>query len=140
RRQDIVGVAATWLAAGLNPDNTVLYRQSDVPEVLELNLILSCLTPKGLMNRAHAYKAKVQLNQEQGKEDLDFGVNMGLFCYPVLQAADILIVNATEVPVGEDQIQHIEIARDIAGKFNREYGEILRLPKFVVQEMKLVPG
>lgn len=133
-------VAATWLACGMNPKNTVFYRQSDIPEIFELSWILSCFSSKGLMNRAHAYKAKVQENQEHGKDDLDFGVNMGLFNYPILMAADILMFNADEVPVGEDQIQHLEIARDIAQKINRTYGDIMRLPKFVVQKMKLVPG
>ncbi len=134
-------VAATWLACGLDPAHTVFYRQSDIPEIMELNWILSCFTPKGLMNRAHAYKAKVQENQEQGKEDLDFGVNMGLYNYPILMSADILMFSAGKVPVGEDQIQHIEIARDIAQKFNRQYGEVLRLPSFVVQEKgKSIPG
>ena len=108
---------------------------------MELNWILSCFTPKGLMNRAHAYKAKVQENQEQGKEDLDFGVNMGLYNYPILMSADILMFSAAKVPVGEDQIQHIEIARDIAQKFNRQYGEVLKMPSFVVQEKgKSIPG
>lgn len=139
-REMIYEVAATWLACGLDPKHNHFYRQSAVPEILELHWILSCFTPKGLMNRAHAYKAKVQENQEHGKEDLDFGVNMGLYNYPILMAADILMFNADEVPVGEDQGQHIEIARDIAQKFNRTYGEILRLPKFVAQSLKLIPG
>ncbi len=134
-------LAAVWLACGLDPEKTVFYRQSDVPEIMELNWILSCFTPKGLMNRAHAYKAKVQENQEQGKEDLDFGVNMGLYNYPILMSADILMFSAAKVPVGDDQVQHIEIARDIAQKFNRQYGEMLRLPNFVVQSKgKSVPG
>lgn len=134
-------LAATYLACGLDPKRSVFYRQSDVPEILELNWILSCFTPKGLMNRAHAYKAKVQENQEQGKEDLDFGVNMGLYNYPILMAADILMFSADKVPVGDDQIQHIEIARDIAQKFNRQYGDLLKLPNFVVQAKgKLIPG
>lgn len=143
-RQLTYEVAATWLACGLDPNRTCFYRQSDIPEIFELNWILSCFTTKGLMNRAHAYKAKVQENQEAGKEDLDFGVNMGLYNYPILMSADILMFDAHEVPVGEDQIQHIEIARDIAQKFNRTYGkgkiEHLRVPKFVVQNMKLVLG
>lgn len=139
-RDMIYEVAATWLACGLDPRTTSFYRQSAIPEIFEMAWILSCFTPKGLMNRAHAYKAKVQENQEHGKEDLDFGVNMGLYNYPILMAADILMFNANEVPVGEDQVQHLEIARDIAQKFNREYGDILHLPKFVVQNMKLVPG
>ncbi len=134
-------VAATWLACGLDPSKTVFYRQSDVPEIMELNWILSCFTPKGLMNRAHAYKAKVQENQENGKEDLDFGVNMGLYNYPILMTADILMFSADKVPVGDDQTQHLEIARDIAQKFNRQYGEILKVPKEVVQAKgKSVPG
>jgi len=134
-------LAATYLACGLDPAKSVFYRQSDVPEIMELNWILACFTPKGLMNRAHAYKAKVQENQEQGKEDLDFGVNMGLYNYPILMSADILMFSAGKVPVGDDQIQHIEIARDIAQKFNRQYGEILRMPNFVVQAKgKSIPG
>lgn len=134
-------VAATWLACGLDPKTTVFYRQSDVLEIMELNWILSCFTPKGLMNRAHAYKARVQENQTNGKEDLDFGVNMGLYCYPILMSADILLFSADKVPVGEDQVQHIEITRDIAQKFNRQYGEILKLPSYVMQKVgKNVPG
>lgn len=134
-------LAATWLACGLDPSKSVFYRQSDIPEIMELNWVLSCFTPKGLMNRAHAYKAKVQENQEHGKEDLDFGVNMGLYSYPVLMTADILMFSADKVPVGDDQTQHLEIARDIAQKFNRQYGELLRVPNVVVQAKgKNVPG
>ncbi len=133
-REMTYDLAATWLACGLDPERTVLYRQSDVPETMELNWILACYTTKGLMNRAHAYKARVQENQEQGKEDLDFGVNMGLFTYPVLMTADILLFNADKVPVGEDQTQHLEIARDIAQKFNRQYGNVLRVPATIVQK------
>jgi tryptophanyl-tRNA synthetase len=139
-KEMIYEVAATWLACGLDPKTVNFYRQSAIPEIFELMWILSCFTPKGLMNRAHAYKAKIQENEQHGKEDLDFGVSMGLFNYPVLMAADILMFNADEVPVGDDQVQHLEITRDIAQKFNREYGEILRLPKFVVQSIPLVPG
>lgn len=139
-REMTLGVAAAWLACGLDPNKTVLYRQSDIPEIMEVNWILSCLTPKGLMNRAHAYKAKVQENQQNGKEDLDFGVNMGLFCYPILMSADILMFNADKVPVGEDQLQHLEIARDIAQKFNRQYGNLLKLPAPHVVHKTLVPG
>jgi tryptophanyl-tRNA synthetase len=140
-REESLELAATWLASGLDPKTTVFYRQSDVPEIMELNWILSCFTPKGLMNRAHAYKAKTQEAEAQGKEDLDFGVNMGLFTYPILMAADILMFSADQVPVGEDQVQHIEYARDIAQKFNRTYGEILKVPKMVVQKLgKNVPG
>lgn len=138
----IYEVAATWLACGLDVKSTVFYRQSDVPEVFELNWILSCFSAKGLMNRAHAYKAKLAENQEAGKEDLDFGVNMGLFSYPILMAADILMFGTHKVPVGEDQVQHVEIARDIAQKLNRTYNsEVLVVPESVLQkESKLVPG
>lgn len=134
-------VAATWLAAGLNPSATLIYLQSDIPEIFELNWILSCFTPKGFMNRAHAYKAKVQENQEKGSKDLDSGINMGLYNYPVLMSADILLFHADEVPVGEDQIQHVEFARDIAQKFNHNYGEVLRVPKAqIIKEVAVVPG
>lgn len=137
----IYEIAAGWLASGLDPARSVLYRQSDIPEIMELNWILACMSSKGLMNRAHAYKAKVQENQEAGKEDLDFGVNMGLFTYPVLMSADILAFNADKVPVGEDQMQHLEIARDIAQKFNRQFGNVIRVPAGVVQgAAKSVPG
>lgn len=134
------GVAATWIACGLDPEKTIIYRQSDVPEIYELSWILSCMTPKGLLNRAHAYKARVQENETAGREDLDFGVSMGLFSYPVLMAADILLFNADVVPVGEDQIQHVEIARDIAQKFNRIYGSFFKLPQHLVRTEKVVPG
>jgi tryptophanyl-tRNA synthetase len=138
----IIEVAATYLACGMDPKKTIFYRQSDVPEIMELSWVLSCFTSKGLMNRAHAYKARVQENQEHGKDDLDFGVNMGLFNYPVLMSADILMFSAAKVPVGEDQVQHLEIARDIAQKFNRTYaGEILKVPEVVVQKNgKSIPG
>ncbi len=139
--QMIYEVAASWLASGLDPEKTVIYRQSDIPELFELNWVLSCVCPKGLMNRAHAYKAKVQENEELKREDLDFGVNMGLYNYPVLMSADILMFDATHVPVGADQVQHIEIARDLAEKFNRTFGEILTLPKALVsEEVKALPG
>lgn len=137
----IYEVAATWLACGLDPEKTVIYRQSHIPELFELNWILSCVCPKGLMNRAHAYKAKIQENEELKRDDLDYGVNMGLYNYPVLMSADILMFDATHVPVGIDQVQHIEIARDLAEKFNRVFGETLTLPKAVVTEdMKALPG
>lgn len=116
-------VAATWLAAGLDPDRTTFYRQSDIPEIFELAWVLSCVTAKGLMNRAHAYKAVRDRNREAGKDDLDAGVNMGLFNYPVLMAVDILIMEADVVPVGRDQLQHVEYAADIAGTFNNVYGD-----------------
>ncbi|MBC7429985.1 MAG: tryptophan--tRNA ligase [Bacteriovorax sp.] len=116
----IYEVAATWLAMGLDPKSVTLYKQSDVPEILELNWIVNCFTSKGLMNRAHAYKAMVQENEKESR-DKDAGVNMGLFSYPVLMACDIMILSADVVPVGADQLQHIEIARDIAHSFNSIY-------------------
>jgi tryptophanyl-tRNA synthetase len=133
-------VTAAWIASGVDPKKTIIYRQSDVPEIFELAWILSCVTPKGLLNRAHAYKAKVQENQDAGREDLDFGISMGLYSYPVLMAADILLFNTDVVPVGEDQVQHVEIARDVAQKFNRVYGDVLKLPKHLVKTEKVVPG
>jgi tryptophanyl-tRNA synthetase len=120
-------VAATWLALGLDPHRAVLYRQSDVPEVFELCWLLSCVTPKGQLNRAHAYKAAVAANRERSAED-DAGVNMGLYDYPLLMAADILLFQTDLVPVGEDQVQHVEIARDIAVSFNAAYGPVFKLP------------
>ena len=126
-------IAATWLALGLDPENTFFYRQSDIPEITELSWVLTCSAAKGLMNRAHAYKAAVQANEESG-EDPDFGITMGLFSYPILMAADILIFNAHQVPVGRDQIQHVEMARDIAQRFNHHYGETFTLPEAVVDD------
>lgn len=132
-------VAATWLSLGLD-EHVIFYRQSDVPEILELYWILACLTPKGLMNRAHAYKAKVDQNIEAGV-DVDTGVNMGLYTYPILMAADILLFQSNYVPVGKDQIQHVEIARDIASYFNNAFGEIFVLPEYIIQEEgAIVPG
>ncbi|SFC77004.1 tryptophanyl-tRNA synthetase [Bacillus sp. 491mf] len=132
-------VAATWLSLGLD-EHVIFYRQSDVPEILELYWILACLTPKGLMNRAHAYKAKVDQNIEAGV-DVDTGVNMGLYTYPILMAADILLFQSNYVPVGKDQIQHVEIARDIASYFNNTFGEIFTLPEYIIQEEgAIVPG
>ncbi|MCB0342801.1 MAG: tryptophan--tRNA ligase [Pseudobdellovibrionaceae bacterium] len=138
-KEGTLAVAASWLASGLDPKKTIIYRQSDVPEIFELAWVLSCFSPKGLMNRAHAYKAKVALNQEAGKSDLDDGVNMGLFNYPILMAADILTFGASMVPIGEDQVQHLEIARDLVQKFNNTYGEVLVLPKFKVSS-KIIVG
>ncbi|MFL0809634.1 MAG: tryptophan--tRNA ligase [Agarilytica sp.] len=126
-------IAASWLALGLDPDQTVFYRQSDIPEISELSWTISCMTAKGLMNRAVAYKAAVDKNEEDG-EDPDFGVTMGLFGYPVLMAADILIFNANKVPVGRDQTQHLEMARDIASRFNHHFGETFTLPEAVVDD------
>jgi tryptophanyl-tRNA synthetase len=133
-------IAAAWLACGLDPKRVAFYRQSDVPEILELQWILTCMTAKGLMNRAHAYKAAVSENQEAG-EDPDKAVTMGLYCYPILMAADILMFKANKVPVGSDQVQHVEMARDIAGRFNHRYGETLVLPEAVVGETAaILPG
>ncbi len=126
-------IAATWLALGLDPEKTYFYRQSDIPEITELSWVLACSAAKGLMNRAHAYKAALQANEESG-EDPDFGITMGLFSYPILMAADILIFNAHQVPVGRDQIQHVEMARDIAQRFNYHYGETFTLPEAVVDD------
>src|SRR6185436_15021636 len=112
--------AATYLAFGLDPGRSFFYRQSDIPEIFELSWILACFTPKGFMNRAHAYKDAVAKNEAAG-EDPDHGIHMGLFTYPVLMSADILMFNANVVPVGADQKQHVEFARDIAGSFNHAY-------------------
>ncbi|MGC1550003.1 MAG: tryptophan--tRNA ligase [Rhodanobacter sp.] len=134
-------IAATWLAAGLDPQKVTLYRQSDIPEIPELTWFLTCVTAKGLLNRAHAYKASVDKNTEAG-EDADAGVTAGLYMYPVLMAADILAFNAHKVPVGRDQIQHIEMARDIAQRFNHIYGrEFFVLPEVVIEEqVATLPG
>lgn len=126
-------IAATWLALGLDTDNAIFYRQSDVPEIPELCWILTCNAAKGLMNRAHAYKASVDANLDAG-EDPDYAITMGLYSYPILMAADILMFNAHKVPVGRDQIQHIEMARDIAARFNHHYGEHFALPEAVVDD------
>tara|TARA_S200000501_G_C20826928_1_gene745360 strand:+ start:549 stop:1568 length:1020 start_codon:yes stop_codon:yes gene_type:complete len=126
-------IAASWLALGLNTDNAIFYRQSDIPEIAELTWILNCVTSKGLMNRSHAYKSTVQTNIE-GNEDADFGVTMGLFSYPVLMAADILLFKANTVPVGRDQIQHVEMARDIAQRFNHLYGQVFQLPEVKINQ------
>ena len=139
-QQSIYEVTASWIALGLDPNKVCLYLQSDIPEVTELNWILSCFTPKGLLNRAHAYKAKLDKNTEEDK-DPDSGVSMGLYNYPVLMASDILFVGSHLVPVGSDQIQHIEIARDIAQSFNHTYGSVLQVPEASIQEQtKLVQG
>jgi tryptophanyl-tRNA synthetase len=126
-------IAATWLALGLDTQKSVFYRQSDIPEITELTWVLCCNAAKGLMNRAHAYKAAVQNNQEAG-EDPDFGVTMGLFSYPVLMAADILMFNAHKIPVGKDQIQHVEMARDIAARFNHNFADLFTAPEAVVED------
>ena len=125
-------VALAWLSSGLDPNKSFFYRQSDVPEILELSWILNCVTAKGLMNRSHAYKAATSINTD----DEDKGITMGLFSYPVLMAADILMFNATHVPVGADQIQHIEMTRDIAGRFNHLYKKTFVLPEAIIQSSK----
>jgi len=126
-------IAASWLAAGLDPERVTFYRQSDIPEIPELTWFLTCVTGKGLLNRAHAYKAVQDKNAEAGR-DSDDGVSAGLFMYPVLMAADILVFNAHQVPVGRDQIQHIEMARDIAASFNHLYGEHFTLPEAAIED------
>lgn len=133
-------LAATWLALGMNPNEVTFFRQSDVPELFELTWILACFTPKGMMNRAHAYKAAVDANTAEGN-DPDAGVNMGLYTYPILMAADILLYGSHVVPVGQDQKQHIEMTRDMAQAFNNNYGEILTIPEAVIQpEVAVIPG
>jgi tryptophanyl-tRNA synthetase len=133
-------IAATWLAAGLDPAKVVFYRQSDIPEIPELTWLLTCVTGKGVLNRAHAYKASVDKNSAAGTEP-DDGVTAGLFMYPVLMGADILMFNAHQVPVGRDQIQHIEMARDMAASFNHLYGEHFTLPEALIDDnVATLPG
>lgn len=133
-------IAASWLASGLDPARVTFYRQSDIPEIPELTWLLTCVTGKGILNRAHAYKAALDKNEAAG-QDPDFEVTAGLFMYPVLMAADILMFKAHRVPVGRDQVQHLEMARDIAQRFNHLYGERLVLPEAVVDEnVALLPG
>ncbi|RFF31981.1 tryptophan--tRNA ligase [Wenzhouxiangella sediminis] len=139
-QQSTLEIAATWLALGLDTSRSVFYRQSDITEIPELTWLLTCVTAKGLMNRAHAYKAAVDDNVG-ASDDPDYGITMGLFCYPVLMAADILMFNANIVPVGKDQIQHLEMARDIAQRFNHRYGEHFVLPEAQVDEhVATLPG
>jgi len=133
-------IAASWLAAGLNPDRVTFYRQSDIPEIPELTWLLTCVTGKGMLNRAHAYKASVDKNNAAG-QDPDADVTAGLFMYPVLMGADILMFNAHKVPVGRDQVQHIEMARDMANSFNHRYGQHFVLPEAAVEDnVALLPG
>lgn len=140
-QQSTLEIAATWLACGLDPEKVFFYRQSDIPEIPELTWLLTCVTSKGLLNRAHAYKAAVDQNNAAG-EDADAGTTAGLYMYPVLMAADILMFNANEVPVGRDQVQHIEIARDIAQRFNHIYAEeYFSLPEASIEEnVATLPG
>ena len=136
-------IAATWLAGGLDVERATFYRQSDIPEIPELTWLLTCVAAKGLLNRAHAYKASVDKNLETG-EDPDAGITMGLYSYPVLMAADILMFNAHKVPVGRDQIQHVEMARDIGQRFNHLFGqgqEFFTLPEALIEEsVATLPG
>jgi tryptophanyl-tRNA synthetase len=127
-------IAAAWLALGLDTDNAVFYRQSDIEEIPHLTWILTSSTAKGLMNRAHSYKAVVQANEESGNKDPDKGIMMALYSYPILMAADILMFKSTKVPVGRDQKQHVEMTRDIAQRFNHHYGDILVLPEAVIDD------
>jgi tryptophanyl-tRNA synthetase len=139
-QQLIYEVAASWMAFGLDTEKAIFFRQSDIYEIPELTTILAAVTPKGLMNRAHAYKAMLDKNAELGR-DPDDGVNMGLYTYPILMAADILLYDSDVVPVGLDQKQHVEIARDIAENFNRIYGKTLKVPEgLFADEVKDVPG
>ena len=126
-------VTATWLALGLNPDDVIFFRQSDIPEVFELAWVLACFTSKGLLNRAHAYKTIVEDNVAAGREE-DKGINTGLYTYPVLMAADILLYGSHVVPVGLDQQQHLEITRDVAMMFNSNYREVLVVPEAVIRK------
>ena len=134
-------IAATWLAAGLEPDKVWFYRQSDIPEISELNWFLTCVAGKGVLNRAHAYKASVDRNRADGEDD-DAGITAGLFMYPVLMSADILLFNADKVPVGRDQVQHIEMARDFAQRFNHLFaGDYFTLPEAAIEEnVATLPG
>ncbi|WP_394168908.1 tryptophan--tRNA ligase [Saccharospirillum alexandrii] len=140
-RESVRAIAATWLACGLDPERVTFYRQTDVPEVTELTWVLTTVTAKGLMNRAHAYKAAVQDNINDDNADPDRGITMGLFSYPILMAADILMFNGEKIPVGKDQTQHIEMARDIAQRFNYLYGDTFSLPEAVIEESGMIlPG
>ncbi len=134
-------IAASWLACGLDPEKVYFYRQSDIPEIPELTWLLTCVTAKGLLNRAHAYKAANDANRANG-EDADAGITAGLYMYPVLMAADILVFNANKVPVGRDQVQHIEMARDIGQRFNHIYaGDYFTLPEALIDEnVATLPG
>ncbi len=136
--QSTLEIAAAWLALGMDINNSIFYRQSDIPEIPELTWILMSMTAKGLMNRAHSYKAAVQVNADSGNKDQDRGIMMALYSYPILMAADILMFKANKVPVGKDQKQHVEMARDIAQRFNHHYGNVLILPEAIIDENKAV--
>ncbi len=133
-KNSVENVALAWLSCGLDPSKTYFYRQSDVPEILELSWVLNCVTSKGLMNRAHAYKSETSKNIN----DPDKGITMGLFSYPILMAADILMFDSTHVPVGSDQMQHLEMTRDIAARFNHLFKPLLTLPEPIIQEKEEV--
>jgi len=141
-KEYIYDIAATWLAFGLDPDKVTFYRQGDIPELFELTWLLACHTPKGDLNRAHAYKALVAENQEKDNQDPDQGINMGVYTYPILMASDILLFDTNIVPVGKDQIQHVEIARSMASRINELYKtEVLVEPQEEVkQEVATIPG
>ena len=132
--QSTLEIAAAWLALGLDTDNAMFYRQSDIPEIPLLTWILTGMTAKGLMNRAHSYKAMVQANEESGNKDPDKGIMMALYSYPILMAADILMFKSTKMPVGRDQKQHVEMTRDIAQRFNHNYGDVLVVPEAVIDD------
>lgn len=139
-QQSTLEIAASWLACGLDPDKVWFYRQSDIPEISELTWLLTCVAGKGLLNRAHAYKAAVDKNSADGSDE-DSGITAGLFMYPVLMAADILLFGAHKVPVGRDQVQHIEMARDFGARFNHIYGEHFVLPEAAIEEsVATLPG
>ncbi|MDJ0940301.1 MAG: tryptophan--tRNA ligase [Woeseiaceae bacterium] len=131
-------IAAAWMSLGLDTDHAVFYRQSDIPEIPQLMWILTSVAAKGLMNRAHSYKASVQANLDSGNKDPDKGVTMALYSYPILMAADILMFKANRVPVGRDQKQHVEMARDMAQRFNHHYGDVLVLPEPVIDDTTAV--
>ena len=139
-REDIYQVTAVWLACGLDSEKYIFYRQSSIAEICELAIVLANVTSKGLLNRGHAYKAAVEENLKN-QNDPDKGVSMGLFNYPLLMSADILLFNTDVVPVGKDQVQHVEIARNIAEAFNRLYGQVIKLPLAKVNKtVEVVPG
>ena len=137
-QQSTLEIAAAWLALGLDTDNAMFYRQSDIPEIPLLTWILTGMTAKGLMNRAHSYKAMVQANEESGSKDPDKGIMMALYSYPILMAADILMFKSTKIPVGRDQKQHVEMTRDIAQRFNHNYGDVLVVPEAVIDDSTAV--
>ena len=138
--ESVKSVAMAWLACGLDPNISKIYRQSDIPEITELQWILNCVTAKGLMNRSHAYKDAVAKNIALNTDE-DKSITMGLFSYPVLMSADILMFNANKVPVGNDQLQHLEMTRDIALRFNHIYGETFAIPEAIVNEDTMtIPG